>query len=358
LQAEQIRKSEIPDRIPSILNAFKKIDFILIIDSVNSGNSEFTAFINDLVSQSLQVKFLGKLIISSTKRIFNFSETDLAKNKVSEYNLLGFLLKDTINILIEVSDYFEKSEIEDFHNSVGGHPMSIFFLKELILRDFISKDEFNKIKSKSIETARDWIIEKSIYQMSEVSKNSLLNLSVIDEVVTFEEAELLLDSTIKPKYLLRELYELNLISLNEHGILLHDSIREVALNILTKNSRYSLHKKLVDYYFAIMNSEFGTNEGVDYDLIMKWGFHIECLKDSNFIDENYSQILHLENSELDALWSIKRFGYPFDFKSENLKESKSTIKNLLSKKLIKKNKDKKLEYSYNKILYVTANLSF
>jgi hypothetical protein len=358
LQAEQIRKSEIADRIPSILNAFKKIDFTIVVDSVNSGNSEFIAFITDLVNQSLEIEHSGKLIISSTKRIFNFSENDLSKNKVSEYNLLGFSLKDTVNILSEVSDYFKKNEIEDFHSSVGGHPMSIFFLKELILRDSITKDEFTKIKLKSIENARDWIIEKSIDKLSEGSKNNLLNLSVIDEVITFQEAELLLNSTIKPKYLLRELYEFNLISLDENGILLHESIREVALNMLTKNSQYALHKKLADYYFATMKPLYGTDEGVDYDLIMKWGYHIECLKGSSYIEEKYSKILQLENSELDALWAINRFGYPFDFKTENLKESKLVVKKLLAKGLIKKNKNDKLKYSYRSNLYVTANLDF
>jgi hypothetical protein len=358
LQAEQIRKSEIADRIPSILNALKKTDFTIVIDSVNSGNSDFIAFVTDLVNQSLEIEHLGKLIISSTKRLFNFSEADFSKNKVSEYNLLGFSLKDTNNILIEVSDYFEKNEIEDFHNSVGGHPISIFFLKELILRDSITKDEFTKIKLKSIENARDWIIEKSIQQLSETSKNNLLNLSVIDEIVTFEEAELLLNSVIKPKYLLRELHEFNLISLDENGILLHDSIREVALNMLTKDSRYALHKKLADYYFAKMKPLYGTDEGVDYDLIMKWGYHTECLKDSSYLEEKYSKILQLKNIELDALWAISRFGYPFDFKSENLKESKLVIKNLLAKKLIKENENDKLKYSYRSHLYVISNLDF
>src|SRR5665647_1211437 len=357
-QADQIRKSEIADRISSILNAFHKLNFVLVIDSINSGNSEFVDFINDLVNQSLEIEFTGKLIISSTKRNFKFSENDITKNKISEYNLLGFSLEDTISILTDVNDYFEKDQIKDFHNSIGGHPMSIFFLKELIVRDIITKEEFNKIKLKSIESARDWIIEKSINQLSESSKNNLLNLSVIDDLITYAEAEYLLNSTIKPKYLLRELFEYNLISLDEEGVVLHDSIREIAINMLTIDAQYLLHKKLTDYYFAIMDPLYMTNDGIDDDLIMKWGSHIECLGNSKYSDNKFSKILQLDNSELDALWAIKRFGYPFDFKSENLADSKYIIRKLIIKGLIKKNKDNKLKYLYKKRLYITDNLDF
>jgi hypothetical protein len=357
-QADQIRKSEIADRIPSILNALHRYDFVLVIDSINSGNSDFQDFINDLVNQSLEIEFTGKLIISSTKRNFKFSENTLSENKISEYNLLGFSLEDTISILNEVNDYFENDEIKDFHKSIGGHPMSIFFLKELIMRDFITKEEVNKIKLKSIENARDWIIEKSIYQLSESSKMNLLNLSVIEDVITFPEAELLLDTSIKPKYLLRELYDFNLISLNEDGLVLHDSIREVVINMLTKDAKYLLHKKLKDFYFAIIEPLYGTKDGIDDELIMKWGTHIECLENSPYIEDKFSKILQLDNVELDALWAIRRFGYPFNFKSENLADSKLIIKKLIAKSLIKKNKDSKLKYLQKKILYVLDNLDF
>jgi hypothetical protein len=87
---------------------------------------------------------------------------------------------------------------------------------------------------------------------------------------------------------------------------------------------------------------------------MKWGYQIEFLLNSKHMSDDLAKIFELSNSEIDSLWAIQRFGYPFDFETEDLSSSFKLIKSLLEKGLIKKNnyegiKDVEFPYKYDVI---------
>jgi hypothetical protein len=357
-EAKKFHKLELSDRIPVISNLLQIYDLTLIIDSLNSANDEFSEFIKELLKFNLNKNLIGKLIIISTNRIPVYSEIDLEQNRLAEFTLYGFSIEDTQLVFKSLNIEITNDEIVEYHNAVGGHPMAIYFLKELIGNRSITQSDIDLIKTKSIQNSRDWIIEKSINQLDSNLKDYLLKLSIFEGAANYDEVCSLLQSNIKPQYLLKDLHKYNLVSFQESDLVMHDSIREVASNMLTADARFKLHQNVSKFYFSKMQKDINSNEGVLFEDIMKWGYHIERLKNTNYIEEKYLNLLNIENNEIDALWAIRRFGYPFDFETENLSSSRAIIRKLVSKKLIQKNKDKSRKYMYSPVLYTLNNLDF
>jgi len=165
-EAKSLQGLEIADRVPALLGVLERVAITIVVDSINSGSQDLNLFIENLLEESLCKKIKANLIISSTKRIQGYSESDVTNNRISEYYLTGFTLDDSKLIMSSINSYLGETEIAEFHNAVGGHPMAIFFLKELIGKKSITTDDLHSISSKSVETARDWIIERSIMQLS------------------------------------------------------------------------------------------------------------------------------------------------------------------------------------------------
>ena len=186
----------------------------------------------------------------------------------------------------------------------------------------------------------------------------LIKASLLEGTISEDEIAYLLNSGIKSKYLLRDLYNNHLISFHDGSLLIHDSIKEVAKNMLDPAYKYKIHKRMADFHFKTMRAQKGTKDGVLYEIIMKWGYHTELLYNSDILENKYAQILKLPNNEIDSLWAIGRFGYPFDFKTEDLTYSQSIIDQLLASELIKKNNDPQIRYMYSPKEYVLEKIDF
>ena len=357
-EAKKLHDLDIAKRLPTITKILEILDVTIVVDSVNSGNKDFFEFIVELIKHLKIKKLLGKLIISSTNIVQGYSEIDVIQKRIYDFNLKGFSIEDTKLILSTLIKTIDEESIIAFHNALGGHPMAIFFLKELLDKNYITQIDISDIRTKSIEVARDWIIEKSISNLSETNRDYLLKLSLLEGYITEEEISFILDSGIKSKYLLNELYIQHLISFQDGNLLIHDSIKEVAINMLGHVYKFTLHKKLVDFYFSIMDSQYSAKESVLYEWIMKWGHQTEQLKGSNLLDDKYALIINQSDEELAALWAIRRFGYPFDFKTEDLSSSELIVKILLGKALITKNLDPHRTYMDSPVEYILLNIDF
>ncbi|MGJ1320756.1 dsDNA nuclease domain-containing protein [Sphingobacterium spiritivorum] len=295
-EAQELQNADIAERIPILLKILEKIEITLVIDSVNSGNNDLKKFIEQLVENSVSKKLIGNLIITSTHKINGYTNINIEKGDFSVYNLFGFSLEDTRSILRNIlAKDFPITELDQIHDTLGGHPMSIFFLKQLLENNIIESTNFTSLEFKTIEATRDWILEKSIMSLSDSDRENLLKLSLFEGDIDEDEIAFILEVTLKPRYILKSLLDNHLISYSEENIIIHDSIKEIARNILDARFSLNIYKKLTDFYFSKMELEKATDDLVLYDVILKWGYNLEQLKSSEFLENKYKILLTLDS---------------------------------------------------------------
>lgn len=355
--ASKVNTGERVHVIPAIIHSLKEHNYILVFDSYNSANNDFKTFVKELIETTSRNEIEGRILCSSTETVF-IARTQEGKSNYQEYDLSGFELKETEAILSELSADFTDDDITQFHNSVGGHPMSIFFLKDIYLKNGSETITVRELSQKSIEECRDYILEKSIMILDEESKNHLLSLSVFKGDIDWDQCDAQIDSILNAKTALHPLFTKRLLIRTKSGVSIHDSIRAVCQTIITERFKIQLLIKAIDYIFSKMQSGFDGPEGVLYDDMVKWSDLLSELHSINSIDEKYKLIFDFTDLELDALWAISRFGYPFDYETEDLSSSQEVVNNLVAKGYVKENDDSKRVRHDKKLIYDLTNLDY
>lgn len=358
IEATMLQNVDLANRVQILLKILERVSITIVIDSINSASNELIKFVEQLIELALSKKILGNIIVTSTRRIACYSEIDVKNENISIYDLKGLSLEDTRLLLHNIVRAVPVEEFDKIYKTLGGHPMSIFFLKQLVDNKVIDTKNFTSVEFETIEATRDWILSKSILNLPPVDKDSLLKLSLFQQDITEEEIIFILNSPTKPKYLLRNLLDNHLVSINEGHLVMHDSIREVTRNMLSIEFKMETHKKLSEFYFAKMQSSINANNGADYEDILKWGYHLEQLEGCNLLEERYELILLLKNDEIAALGAINKFGYPFDFETEDLSFSQTIVDILLDMHLIEANNDPERKRLNSPVEFVLINIDF
>lgn len=355
--ADKIKNSEPIDIVTSIRDSLQNYEYIIVLDSINSGSKEIQNFVQELVEVSSSKSFSGKLILSSTETIFT-ARTQTEKSLYTEFDLLGFTLNETKTVLLELANDFNDDQIEEFHNSVGGHPMSIYFLKDLYKKNGIVEEDILSLSEKSIEECRDYIIEKSIMTLEEDSKNYLLSLSVLKGTIDWIQCDSQIDSFLNAKTALYPLLHKKLLLNRESGIDMHDSIRAVCQSILSLEFKKKLLTRAENYILKKMEGDLNGLGGALYEDMVKWSdiLHQKYVVES--LDDKYGFIFELSDLEIDALWAIKRFGYPFDYETEDLSSSDKVLDSLWEKDLVKQNDDPNRVLQGEELIYDLDNIDY
>ncbi|MFA6152193.1 MAG: dsDNA nuclease domain-containing protein [Chitinophagaceae bacterium] len=334
--ANKVKTGERIDIIPAIIDSLQNFEYILVFDSLNSGSNEIQTFVKEFVEASSNQSFSGKVILSSTETIFT-PRTQIQKSLFTEFDLVGFSLEETKIILSELANDFNDDQIEEFHNSIGGHPMSIFFLKDLYQKKGIDEGDIVCLTEKSIEECRDYIIEKSIMTLDENSKNHLFSLSVFKGTIDWAQCDAQIDSLLNSKTALYPLLHKRLLLNRKSDINMHDSIRAVCQSIISVDFKKKLLIRAKNYIFQKMEADLDGPEGVLYEDLIKWSDLLLQQYVIESVDEKYGFIFELSDLELDALWAIRRYGFPFDYETEDLSSSDKVLEILWAKDLIKEN---------------------
>ncbi len=336
--ANKVKTNERIDVVRAIIDSLHNFEYVIVFDSLNSGSNEIQAFVKELVEAATNQSLSGKIIISSTETVFT-ARTQIQKSLFTESDLLGFSLEETKAILSDLANDFNDDQIAAFHNSVGGHPMSIFFLKDLYQKNGIDERDIISLSEKSIEECRDYIIEKSIMTLEEDSKNNLFSLSVFKGTIDWAQCDAQINSLLNAKTAIYPLLHKRLLLNRQSGINMHDSIRAVCQSIISVEFKKQLLAKAVNYIFRKMESGLDGPEGVLYEDMIKWSdlLYQQYVIDS--VDEKYGFIFELPDVELDALWAIRRYGFPFDYETEDLSSSDKVLDILWEKDLIKENEN-------------------
>jgi hypothetical protein len=72
-----------------------------------------------------------------------------------------------------------------------------------------------------------------------------------------------------------------------------------------------------------------NHSSILYEEGFKWAYHVENSTKGDLTGKILERLLALQNAELDALWAIDRYGYPFDYVTADLSSSQATIQRLL-----------------------------
>jgi hypothetical protein len=93
----------------------------------------------------------------------------------------------------------------------------------------------------------------------------------------------------------------------------HETVQPLVYAMLAEDARRLLHGRVEAYYRKSLEEEGTEEEGYPYDKIMKWGQHVEQLARCGVYIGRARDIRELTNEQLDAIWSVQRFGSPFNF---------------------------------------------
>ncbi len=333
-EAGMITKKEISEQIPFLSILLEKFEVFLLIDSIDKGNLEVRNFIENLIKHINYRTLTGALICSTVDTIESYSEIDIINKRIFEYHLMGFSDEDAQEIFSSSIELFSQQNIIDFNMATGGYPLSIFFLKELLSNNDITKSEILKLKELSIENSNKWLLHKTYENLSKEEQDIILAASIFNYPFLEIEIEQIIETISRPKYLLDKLEKKNIIIYNENKYFVHDSISTLLHDILVISVKKQYHTKLTNHYRSLMEDSYKKGKSVLYTDIMKWGYHLE---NSNILSKEQLKIVSLETKYIDALWAIMRFGFPFAYSDTNCIEAYNVTRDLRKLKFIKKN---------------------
>lgn len=357
-EANLLNSSEIVQKIPSLAEILKNEEVYIFIDGLDKARTDVKNFIEELYKKLINSKLKGAISISIIDGLDSYTNIDLRSKKVFEYHLLGFSYNDTLEILTKINEKYHDEDFNFFYNLVGGYPVSINFLKELLSEDSITIEEIKELQELTVEESNKHLFQKVFVNLATEEKEIALSASIFSYPFKEKEISQILNSSLNSKYVLEHLKKKNII-LEKNGYYdVHDSIRTLLTDIVNEDRKKELHQIMAEFYMDYMNKQHEESEEVLYDDIFKWGYHLEFLGDSKIISPNRSELLRLNDDQLDALWAIERFGYPFAYDDSELQFSSSIIEELKNKNLIISNNDDSIKYIFTMKKFILNNFNF
>lgn len=357
-EANLLNSSEIVQKIPSLAEILKNEEVYIFIDGLDKARTDVKNFIEELYKKLINSKLKGAISISIIDGLDSYTNIDLRSKKVFEYHLLGFSYNDTLEILTKINEKYHDEDFNFFYNLVGGYPVSINFLKELLSEDSITIEEIKELQELTVEESNKHLFQKVFVNLATEEKEIALSASIFSYPFKEKEISQILNSSLNSKYVLEHLKKKNII-LEKNGYYdVHDSIRTLLTDIVNEDRKKELHQIMAEFYMDYMNKQHKESEEVLYDDIFKWGYHLEFLGDSEIISPNRSELLRLNDDQLDALWAIERFGYPFAYDDSELQFSSSIIEELKNKNLIISNNDDSIKYIFTMKKFILNNFNF
>lgn len=357
-QARALQKSEIRDIVPRILDVLRKNEVYLIFDSLDKASIDVVTLVEKIFKESIEYELIGGIVISSVNSLECYMQIDIMERKVLEYELFGLSLEDTVVFFEENNINVSSDDIENFHKAVGGHPISLVFLKQLVNSDILKHEDINNLKVLSIKNARRWLFQKVFSILNQEEKDIILNVSIFHYPFNENEIKQVITSSYKPQYLFDSLIKKSILLSNRNVYYVHDAIRDMLYDMLDTDRKLELHNKVARYYKGIMNYSYKKSGEVLYEDIFKWGYHLEQIKEGENLSRINAELLNLDTDRLDALWAIERFGFPFSFADPELEGANSSVHFLLKTGLIKKNYNYTRKYMRTTKKYVLKNFSF
>lgn len=197
-----------------------------------------------------------------------------------------------------------------------------------------NNNDLAAIFTQNAESIQKFLFSNVFSRLDEAERDFVEASSVFDDVFTVDEANIILDRPLKSVSMVRALTPTGIVTELTNGFQIHDSIRPLAYGMLFPGTSSTYHRKLELYYRQQME-----NHGHLFELIYKWGKHIDQIEDLK--SPYMKEVSALDPEDLFCLWSVYETGFPYCFSKENLGEQFGRATTLMKRELIE------FEVNYN-----------
>jgi hypothetical protein len=219
-------------------------------------------------------------------------------------------------VLSDQAEQFGEKELEELRMAVGGHYLSAVFLRNLLTSG--KHVNLRDIKEEGAASAQKWLVGEVIKNIGDSEKTVLSCVSIFDYEFDLEEAQAAVEEQVfSPFVYLDALCDVGVAHFDGASYHIHETVQPLVYATLAESRRKRLHEKVEKYYRKSLEAQGSKEKGYPYDLIMKWGRHVERLAHCAMYTGRVKEILGLANEQIDAIWSVQRFGSPFNFVDED-----------------------------------------
>lgn len=318
------------DDISSVTRAFlaalREHQCCLIFDAHDQASDPTRVLIEGIFRMSFSPDIRSSIVVSTKGDIASYSRIDVTQRRVVEYHLGGYSLEDSLLVLARDGILMNSDDAKTFHNAVGGHPMSYVLLREILAGTQTRELDLEALANQGIELTRTWLLDRVIESQPLERQSVLKGLSVFDHPFAEGEAEAVLNADIAAAYILIDLASRGLVTHVGQEYMIHEALRNAAYALNPRRVRIDLHHRCSAYYMSAMQKSRREGVGVSGELLSKWGSHTERAVGTPSQPELIAHLLRLKNDEIDVLWAIHRFGFPFSFAHND----SSTISDVLT----------------------------
>lgn len=333
---EQRRSAELLNASVSELGAaFSKcfgVDgFYFFFDGINNASGDLKTLLTDAFGSLPAKETFGKVLLTSTDADVLPSSPTLGFEAPEIYKLGALKISECDELLKAHGISLEIGELNELVDSVAGHPLSITLYCQFVIHDGDNRD-FAELSIKTVEAAQTHILNRTIQQLSNEHRNTVLRLSVIPYSFSPDWIDGYLTTGDSTKLALIWLEQRSLLTYDGKEYTVHDLIRSTCLAILSSKEVSRYHSDLAGLLGMHLTQKYGDQ--ILYEDGFRWAYHLEKSAGAGFISGIPQRLLALDDNELEALWAIDRYGYPFDHVSEDLSYSESLVAKLVDNGMV------------------------
>lgn len=203
---------------------------LLIFDDLHRAPDEIDMFLSSLKDRISGKKNINLIVLSRKRATFYDIRDVRINNLIGEMELLGFDRSTSRKLLLERG--FRDSEVDTIIDRTGGHPLALVLVEsegyDLNVGDFdqfLREEIFNKLDQTSLKVLG--LLSLSRLQLEE---NDLSSMMEVEK-----------DTMVK-------LMDLHLIFQTPGGYVIHDLIKDQAVNVLTSEEKEECHGMLADLF--------------------------------------------------------------------------------------------------------------
>ncbi|MDB5355788.1 MAG: AAA-like domain protein [Phycisphaerales bacterium] len=327
--AEMLRSSEPADFARVVCEILKKHHVAIVIDGFEAANAGFGSLVRNTL-ETLPRTRTGGVLVTCQSLPGWWADLQRENSAVRSVPLAGLPDESAVAILTDLEICENDLQRRQLSNEVGGHAQSL-----ALFRQVRSQPQIEDSHRKGVEIARDWLLRRILDELPEREKIGIARLSIFAYAPDVDLAHVVLDE-MGPDTL-RSLQKRDLVRINMGTLTVHDSIRNAAIGILSKQAVEQCNRKVADAVGAEIVRDLEDGDGFTYEKIIRWSDHLESAGDFRDLGGRFHLILNRTPEDLRALFAISMHGFPYEFDDPSLDRTCEVVDRLIAEGLVEEN---------------------